>query len=144
MPKGKCKLNDEDAVKFYDILFKFENGDYKGLDKNKFMTFTVWAKTKGIVITPQSPYLSSKDENTFPSGEIIFYIKLKKNGDNSPVASTFIRHIRNSFAHANVTYDGEEITLLDVDTSNYKPTMNGRINKDLFFEMMDQLFNLKK
>ncbi|GHT46665.1 hypothetical protein AGMMS49965_24360 [Bacteroidia bacterium] len=127
-------LTHDDLVYFYEFLTEYERSK-KGNWKYKTIPIKTLEKECGLSIKKQ-PSLAK----LYPSGknEVIFY-------NPSSIVYDLLRHIRNSFAHANVTRKNDYYHLEDykeVGTGaqkQWKLSMSANIDCDLLKKFIDTL-----
>ena len=71
----------------------------------------------------------------------IFFTYCVRDKDDKAVA--FFRHLRNSFAHYRIARNGQYLCMKDYDKEN-RLTMIGKIDVDLFFELIHLFFEQKQ
>ncbi len=128
----KCTLDTKEIIYFYEFLFRFEQSIRKEPTGYKINAKEVnkFKKTHNITLDDKCKVIEHCDKNKF-----IF----KGNG---AACFHFLKHIRNAFAHGQITKEKNYYIIEDKYKGKY--TMYGRINKELFPELMEVLENTRK
>lgn len=74
---------------------------------------------------------------------IRFTVSSRKDKDNGSKASAFFRHLRNSFAHFNISRLGENYILIDIDPRS-GVVMSGNVNAELLKKMCFRFFDFRE
>lgn len=120
----KFALRGNEVEFFYSILSQYESEknhkgyNYSRIDKGLQAKISLFLKT--------SPIAKPKDNNT------IYYT------GHTKVAS-LLKHVRNSFAHCNITSDDKENTFSFYDEYNGLCTMSGSMDKTLFKKLIYEI-----
>lgn len=128
MKHQKFKLEDYELRFFYNILYEYESDkSHKG--------FNAHYLSRGLRATlahKQKDIQKTKDSN------LILYT-------GKSVIRDFLKHLRNAIAHCNVQSNSskESFTLFDEDR-NGKCSMYGRINKAIFYKLLNEIFKTRK
>lgn len=121
---------------YYDICFDHATGNTFVYEWTK--EIQDYLDGNGIVIKdcPVDAIPQSFESNK------IFFSLIKSDEDNKAVA--FFRHLRNTFAHYSIGYNGDYICMEDHETfGNHRPTMRGKIKYKFFEELVSIFFKQK-
>lgn len=137
-------IRNEDKAKLYEYICHIVLLD--GLQTNKSVNskysisidsdIHVFIQDKDLY--SKNLYLTSSNVSSSPS--YLFYYK-----KNNTKVLSFLKHIRNSIAHDNISYDPtcDRFHILDyeIDNGAYKLTAEGYIMRDTLIQIMEYVIN---
>lgn len=138
------KFSQKEFVSFYKYICEFELTilDNKGLYNRGSETVKDFKNSNNIYwgsVNCQKDILrAGKFEN-------YFLYKEGTNKKNSVDRAFFLlKHIRNSMAHAKIEAESGYYVFTDIDISDGKITMRGKVRKELLWKLVEVLVNTKK
>lgn len=136
-------ISNNDKIKCFDFLSEFEVsiktnfGSYNIDDKH----LRLFLKNNGIFLGRYNKYDKSQ---ALKSTYYIIFEQNKPRDKKNDIAHHLLRHIRNAIAHCNIWKKGKsKFYMMDKSKSGNK-TMEGNIDKDVFFSLLKQLEQTKK
>lgn len=136
------KLSQKNVLSLYQYLYEYTK-EYAG-NYGKFHwednSITDFCKKNNIVKK------GTCDKN-YNSSFFWFETFTPKGENTNDKAYHFLRHIRNSIAHANIRKERKKrdsYFIIDDYNKNGKQTMHGRIKEDLFFAFVNIIINTLK
>lgn len=126
-------LSEKEIFQLYDLLYLYESkikDDPKGYNW-KTKEINQFKKENHIVFDMKSEVISYSKDNT-----ILF-------SSNKSHCISFIRHIRNAFAHGLISKESNNILLIQ-DRYRGKLTMYGRIESRLLFQFIELIKKQKQ
>jgi hypothetical protein len=127
---------DDVRLFYYDICFEKEVGN----------TFIYeWSEEIQSYLSSKNIIIDAIDNNVMPQSfeknKIYFTMRLSDEGNK---AVAFFRHLRNSFSHYLIGYDGNSFCMKDfVDENMTNQTMIGKIDRQYFYGLIDIFFKQK-
>lgn len=125
----RTKLAGTELSFFYEILYQYENEEnHKGYDI-RFLSKELRSKIN--LESKQKNITKPKTKNT------ICY-----NGNT--VIADLLRHIRNAFAHCNISTTNNSLTFSFYDEYQGRCTMSGSMDKAIFYNLIKEINNTRK
>lgn len=131
-------ISNEDKIRCFDFLSEFEEsiksnfGSYNIDDKH----LRLFLKNNGIFL---GKYNKRERSKALKSDYYIVFKQDKPHGKKNDIVHHLLRHIRNSIAHCHIVKKGRsKFYIADESTSGDK-TMEGYIDKEVFFSLLTQL-----
>lgn len=124
----KFKLENEELLFFYDLLYKYEkDNNHKGYD-SRYLSKDL----RAVLSNNQKDIKKSKETN------LILYT-------GKTVIADFLRHLRNAIAHCYIQSSPQKASFLlyDEDRSG-KCLMYGSVNKAVFYKLINEINKIRK
>ena len=127
---------DDVRLFYYDICFENETENSFIYDWNK--EIEAYLSVNNITI---DAVLINEIPQSFENNKV-FFTMVSSDKDNKAVA--FFRHLRNSFSHYSIGYDGNSFCMKDFQDKNKTiQTMIGKIDRQYFYGLIDIFFKQK-
>lgn len=134
----KMKISNEDKIKCIDYLFEFEN-----MIKPYFGLYNINDEHLRLFLNENKIFLGKTNKkDRIKALKSKYYIVFEQNkpyNKDNDVVHHLLRHVRNAIAHGRIFKKGKAKFYIEDFGKTGNKTMEGNIDKKVFFLLLEQL-----